>query len=706
MSASNQSSQSIVHLADRMAAARRGRFVGREAELDLFRSALVAAESPFVVLYIYSPGGVGKTTLLREYARVAEENERPTVMLDGRNLDPSPPGFLLALRQARGGGENEADLKLPSLSPHGVLLIDTYEVLTPLDTWLRETFLPQLSEHNLVVIAGRNSPASAWHTDINWAALTHIISLRNLRPEESQAYLTARGVPEDQHPDVLTFTHGHPLALSLVADVLNQSKQAVLFSPQHEPNVIGVLLERFIQQVPGPLYRQALEVCAHVRLTTEALLAEALGMEMAHELFTWLRRLSFIEQGPRGLFPHDLAREVLDADLRWRNPDSYRQMHLQVRPYIVRRLQETRGLEQQQATLDWLFLQRYSSLGKSFLELDSFGSLYAAPAKAQDYSIILDMVQRHEGEVSAKIASYWLQRQPQAFTVFCRTADQQLSGFVALLAVDAITSEDLAADPAFKAAWTFAQHYRPVRSGEQITYKRFWMDGDTYQVLPSATFNMVSVVSLIQWLTQPKLAWSFAAYANPDYAQPLYDYINFQRSLEADFEVDGGCYGVFSHDWRVEPAQLWLEVMAERELASGLEPKFIEDKPTAPLVVLSEPEFADAVRQALRDYTRPDLLVTNPLMRSRVGVETAAMAVSPATLQTLLREAAATLTTNPKDEKLYRAIRRTYLDPAPTQERAAELLDLPFSTYRYHLTNGIERITTWLWQRELYGIER
>jgi hypothetical protein len=31
---------------------------------------------------------------------------------------------------------------------------------------------------------------------------------RNLRPKESQAYLSARGIPVAQHPAVLSFTHG------------------------------------------------------------------------------------------------------------------------------------------------------------------------------------------------------------------------------------------------------------------------------------------------------------------------------------------------------------------------------------------------------------------------------------------------------------------------------------------------------------------
>ncbi|MDQ3931134.1 MAG: ATP-binding protein, partial [Chloroflexota bacterium] len=53
-------------LADRLVAARRRRFVGRENERELFRSALAAPELPFVLLHVYGPGGVGKTTLLKE----------------------------------------------------------------------------------------------------------------------------------------------------------------------------------------------------------------------------------------------------------------------------------------------------------------------------------------------------------------------------------------------------------------------------------------------------------------------------------------------------------------------------------------------------------------------------------------------------------------------------------------------------------------
>jgi hypothetical protein len=56
-----------------------------------------------------------------------------------------------------------------------------------------------------------------------------------------------------------------------------------------------------------------------------------------------------------------------------------------------------------------------------------------------------------------------------------------------------------------------------------------------------------------------------------------------------------------------------------------------------------------------------------------------------ATLQTLLSAAIETLRENPRNDKLWRAVERTYVRPAASQERAAAALGLPFSTYRRHL---------------------
>ena len=52
-------------------------------------------------------------------------------------------------------------------------------------------------------------------------------------------------------------------------------------------------------------------------------------------------------------------------------------------------------------------------------------------------------------------------------------------------------------------------------------------------------------------------------------------------------------------------------------------------------------------------------------------------------------------------EPLHRVLDRTFVHAAPNQEGAAEVLDLPFSTYRRHLAKAIERLTDLLWAVEI-----
>ena len=701
MSALNAHPERAVRLADRLVMAQRQRFVGRAGELELFRSALQGSEPPFAVLHVYGPGGVGKTRLLGEYARVADSDGLPMVRLDGRTIEPSPGR--ISARPASGDAACRPASPLAALGrqPRSALLIDTYERLTPLDAWLRETFLPQLPGQMLIVIAGRNPPTSAWRMDPGWQDLVRVISLRNLPPQDSRAYLRARGIPEARHPSVLAFTHGHPLALALVADVLTRGERET-FSPENAPDVVRVLLERFVQQVPSAAHRRALEVCARTRVTTEALLADVLGPADAPALFAWLRGLSFVEQGAEGLFPHDLAREVLDADLRWRDPESFRDLHARVLRSLVRRLQARTGREQQRAYFDLVYLSRNSPLMRTYYDWKAMGTAYAEPAAPEDSPAILAMVRRHEGEASERIAAYWLGRRPDAFLAF-RGAGRQLAGFTAVLLLDEADPEACAADPAVAAAWQCVRRYGPLRPGERLMHHRFWMSRGGYQ--DRAAVTLTAAAGAPRWLTTPGLAWTFLAVADPDFREAHFTTIGFPRAPEAEFEVGGRRYGVFAHDWRVEPPLTWIERKGQLDPAVESAPAPLDWESRAPLVVLSRPDFEAAVRRALRDFTRPAALAANPLLRSRVAAEHAGGAPTPATLQALLREATETLQANPTDEKLHRAIRRTYLEPAATQELAAELLGLPFSTYRCHLSGGIGRVTEWLWRRELHGLE-
>ena len=67
-----------------------------------------------------------------------------------------------------------------------------------------------------------------------------------------------------------------------------------------------------------------------------------------------------------------------------------------------------------------------------------------------------------------------------------------------------------------------------------------------------------------QFWTAPGLAWCFIAVAQPDLFEPLFTELHIWRTRDADFQLDGRRYGVFAHDWRVENAEQWVRLKAER----------------------------------------------------------------------------------------------------------------------------------------------
>jgi hypothetical protein len=687
---------SAPRLAERLGALRDKYFVGRAAELDAFRTALdqEAAERHVALLFVHGPGGVGKSFLLRQFARITTASGAASVTIDGRDLEPSPAAFLAAVRAALDVGSDTSPFDVLAQHQRPVLLIDTYEQLAPLDTWMRELFLPRLPDDALVVLAGRNPPSAAWRADPAWSELAHVLPLRNLMPRDSRAYLHDRGLPEQQHEAVLEFTHGHPLALSLLTNLL-LSDTGRRFRPENAPDMIRALLERFVDRVPSQSHWRALAVCAHARVTTEPLLADVLGGADAPQLFDWLRDLPFVEQGQLGLFPHDLAREVLDADLRWRDPVTYRDLHARIRTALISRLESRRVLEQQSAYFDFLYLARHGLISKAYYDWASFGHLYAEVATPQDQSDILGLVRRHEGDASACIAEYWLRRQPQAFVVF-REASEQIAGFATTLVLDEPNPDEIVADPALAAAWRYVAQRKPLRPGERIMHHRFFVGRDAYQ--DTKIHNMVAMVATLRWLTTPRLAWAFPTVAEPERWAPMFEAVRFWRAPEADFTVGGHCYGAFAHDWRADPIDAWIEVKAALDPAG--DDAALNTAASAPIEVLSQPDFESAVRQALRDFHRP-ALASNPLARCRLALQHAGGAPSAASLRALIGEAAAELRGSPRSEKLYRALACTYLEQTATQELAAERLGLPFNTYRYQLAAAVKRVAETLWEREL-----
>ncbi|MFJ8186618.1 ATP-binding protein [Streptomyces sp. NPDC096105] len=654
-------------------------FVGRAMEIALFRAALAGEPGASPVQYLHGPGGIGKSTLLRRLAREAARAGRPVVEVDARTVTPTPQGFAAAAAGSREAG--------------AVLLVDTFEYCQGLEGWLSEEFLPTLPSDAVVVVAGRRPPSARWLSDPGWSGLLHVTGLRNLAPGDAAGYLEARGVPHDFHETLLSFTGGNPLGLALAAAVAVKEDGEVRSGWAPSQDVIATLLPRLVGDIPGPRHRRALEICAHTYVTSESLLRELMG-DQAAEVFAWLRDQPFIESTDAGLFPHDVVREALEADLRWRDPDGFAQMHETVHAYLVervRRVPETRMLP---ATTALLYLYRAEAL-VDFRKWREGGLVTDEPYRAADRDRVLELAESAEGAESAAIVRYWLDRQPEAFRVYRSTQDGETVAFFAWLRME--TPPPPGADPVVDAAWAHARAGAPLRPGEHMAMMRFAVHPARYQ-RTSAPMDLMHWRGLGEIFRDERLAWSFVVKRDDGHWDDYMRHFAMPRSGRTA-HVGSHRYALFSHDWRAQPVGPWLKSRSEAVFSH----RHGDGRPTAPtrarqeLVVLSRAEFDAAVRDALKNLRRPADLAASPLNRSRLVVE------SSVPLAGLLTAAIDALPADRSSDKHRRALRTTYLTGAPTQEAAAERLGLPFSTYRRHLTAGLGRLTDELWHRELSG---
>ena len=281
-----------------------------------------------------------------------------------------------------------------------------------------------------------------------------------------------------------------------------------------------------------------------------------------------------------------------------------------------------------------------------------------------------------------------------------RDENDDVRGFLGRLNLTVAGEQDRRADAGAEAAWDYAHRVAPPRTGEEITLTRFVIDRDGYQG-PSPTLNAAPVASLLGYLDARHLAWDFLALHEPEPWDEYFALADLPRAPGADFAVGGRRYGLYGHDFRDRPVDALMDLWTERGLARDVawRPAPVDDP-----LVLSQAGFADAVRQGLRDLHRPELLQRNPLLRTRLARDFAGQEPPDAeTVASLLLGAVGALRRHPRDDKRLRAVERTYVRPAPTQEAAAELLGLPFSTYRRHLSQAIQRIVDYLWDHEIYG---
>ncbi|MGC4037707.1 MAG: ATP-binding protein [Chitinophagaceae bacterium] len=686
----------MTRLKDILQQQRKKNFVGRQKELAFFESLIRDKDPSIHLLYIYGPGGQGKTMLLKQFADTCKETGTPFIHLDCRYVDPQPDSFKQSFQKASPFNSKKNLISLIDQQKGNVILmIDTYEKIKPLDDWLRLEFLPELPGNVITVVCSRSKLSTNWQTDTGWQSIIKVFSLKELNGAESRQLLVRRNIPALQVQRIVEYTHGNPLALSIVADMFDQRKDSN-FDPLDSPDVMKTLLEQFVQEVPSPAHKAALELCSLVYVTTEKLIEEVLSPQMAHELFNWLTTLTFIEKGPAGIYPHDLARDAIAAEMHWRNPEWYKHLHTKIQRYFSSRLIKLSGERQRELIFGLIFLHRTNPAVKSFFDFQETGDSWQDKMVTADKKDILAIVKKYEGNESSEIVSKWLEHKDAEVWVY-RDADKSPAGFVLKIDIEKINSKTH--DPVINALLPYKKELN-ILQGQLMTVFRSWMSRDHYQNvsgIQSAIF-----LGIVQWYFTPQLSVSLFNCANPDFWQQMLSYADLTYIPAYNFEINDQQYGWYMHDWRKRTPQAWLELMGRKEINE--ETDLLHTEQSRDEELLTEQVFIDSVHEALKQLKNPKKLITNPLLKSKFILKENDNNTSDInlalTLVDKLGKAIGSLEHSPKDESLHRVLYRTFVNPVGSQEQTADFLYMSFSTYRRQVKKAIERVADILWLEE------
>lgn len=653
-------------------------FVGRGEELASFNQALLGS-SVRRVLFLYGPGGIGKSTLLDAFARQARLAHRRPVYLDAREVTcaPADVSAVIAEQAARTGYR-------PGVAPD-VLLIDGYELFAPLDRWFREELVPARPRGSVTVLAGRDAPSAGWRLDPGWRELVWVHELAGLDRAESDTLLSLLGVSEDAREAMSRLGRGHPLVLALLAEAARGGLAVADISDA--PDVVGQLCRMILDDIPDAAHRAGLATCAHATRMTEDLLRHAIGVR-AEEVWGWLQSRPYVRPGTVGLFLHDVVREIFEAELMHRTPDAYVTLHQTVRGYFLQRLADPAEPHSDRAAAELLLLHRRGPLAAQTAGLRDGGLLPVTRTGADDAEVF-GLIERGEGSAAASLARRWVRE--ESASLYRARSEGGVEGFA--MQVYLPCSPDLAADdPVAGAVLGAVDQHGPLRPGERINVNRFAGASPHYQRDPLQLFvNGVSCI--LEWANQPA-AWTFIVTIDPEFYDAYFRYLGLRPMVhvqEARHEIVG-----YGWDRRRFPTPLLFELMARRELSGELGPPPAELLRPAPL---SRAAFSDAVRKALPQVSRPDRLADSPLLGSAI-IEPAAGGQTEQ-LRIVLLAAIVALGHERRGAEHRRVLERTYLKGARSQEDAAELLDLPFSTYRRHLGQAHDRLVEVLWSVEI-----
>jgi hypothetical protein len=534
--------------------------VGRAAEKAALLAMLEEGDRP--VLFVHGIAGVGKSTLLEAFAGEARRLGATVVRLDCRSIEPTERGFLDGLGSAIGAvlaSAEEAAERLAGLGECVVVVLDTYEVLRLLDSWIRQVFTPALRDNARLVVAGREPPLAAWHATPGWSDLVRSVRLGNLDDAEAEELLARAGLGAAEVRRVNRLARGHPLSLELAAAAVRARPDVELEDIALQA-VLDELTEIYLDGLDPPT-REALDAASVVRRITLSLLAAMLPDRAPQDAFERLRALPFVQLGHDGLLVHDTLREAVAQALRGADPATHRRYRGAAWRKLRNELPAVPPGELWRYTADMLYLIEQPVVREAFFPTTEH-VFSVEPATPADASAIEAIVRRHEPDAAANHLLSWWQQAPQGFRVI-RDRVGGVVGFTLLFEPDKVPYGAIEADPVTR---SWREHLRrdPVPRGQRVLFNRRWLseEGESPSAVQAAGWLDIKRVYME---LRPELRRLYTSVRDIATYGPIVTPLGFVPKPDA-VQLDDVIYHSAVLDFGPSSVDGWLAKLAAREL--------------------------------------------------------------------------------------------------------------------------------------------
>ena len=639
-------------LGTRLSSLDAGRFVGRSAELARLAPLLEADRQASVVL-LHGPGGVGKSALSREFARRAAEQGWTPFPVEARDLAPL--------------GEALDEALAPALSvARPLVMLESWDRLAALDSYLRDNILSRLPPDALAVIVTRRPPGSGWHSG-GWEHVVMELRLGPLGTGEADALLAVRGVSDmGARAATVSWARGSPLALVLAAEAGGVPHGTADAGPL---GVADKLLHRLLDAQPEGEQRSLLAVAALARVTSRGLLAQVLPAVDASAAYAWLCRHPSAEPLRDGIMLHELVGRVLRADLRRRSPELERDLRRRLVDALYADA-ATEGLLR--LTLDLQHLVQDPAIRWGFA-WDASGRYWIDSPGAGDADAIAAQSGR-SGLAWLESAEPYFRDAPNLVTVV-RDRDGAVAGYgVSMTAANAPSwsaDDDMVGQKLRHASAHFPDGAVVCRQAIDLTREEF-----------SPVTALIGMAAIIgSGLDNPAAA--YLPIRRGDALAEAFSASCGGRSIpELAVEHGGVCVDCHVLDYGPGGLLAFQRAAVYRELGLPVPPPLPAPQPQP------WPPTLQAVRDVLRYYGSPTRLAASP-MAPRDGTPAERAAAVRAQVDEAVRIAFGAAR---EDQVLRQVLTRGYLDPAPTHEQAAAELSLSRTSYFRYLRVAVRRV--------------